>query len=179
MGGAPKTIQELFKRLAQAGMKIRPSKCNFGTASIKFLGHQLQQNLIGQHEVNVAKMRASPRPTTKKQVRSFLGLAGYYQDFIPNFAAVAAPLSDLTQKGQPSKVEWCDVQEKAYQIIKILLTSDPILHLPDPKKTIVQRTDASDYGIGAVLMQEHGGKLFPFCYASNKLSDAECNYSTI
>ena len=67
----------------------------------------------------------------------------------------------------------------AYQTIKILLTSDPILCLPDPEKTFVLRTDASDYGIGVVLIQEHGGKLFPICYARKKLSDAERNYSTI
>ena len=174
-----KTLRELFKRLAQAGMTIRPSKCIFGTDSIDFLGHQLQQGLIGLHEDNVAKIRKAPRPSTKKQVRSFMGLAGYYRDFIPNFAAVAAPLSDLTRKGQPSKVEWGDAQEKAYQTIKILLTSDPILRLPDPEKPFVLRTDASDYGIGAVLMQEHEGKLFPICYASKKLSDTELNYSTI
>ena len=66
-----------------------------------------------------------------------------------------------------------------FRAIKIILTSDPDLHLPDPEKTFVLRTDASDYGIGAVLMQEHEGKLFPICYASRKLSDAERNYSTI
>ena len=115
----------------------------------------------------------------KKQVRSFMGLAGYYRDFIPNFAAIAAILSDFTRKGQPSKVEWGDTQEKAYQTIKILLTIDPILRLPDPEKTFVLRTDALDYGIGAVLIQEHEGKLFLICYASKKLSDAEGNYSTI
>ena len=90
-----------------------------------------------------------------------------------------APLSDLTQKGQPSKVEWGDAQEKAYQTLNNLLTNDPILHLLDPEKTFVLRMDASDYGIGAVLMQEHGGKLFPICYANKKLSNAELNYSTI
>ena len=63
--------------------------------------------------------------------------------------------------------------------IKIILTSDPVLRRPDPEKTFVLRTDASDYGIGAVLMQEHEGKLFPICYASRKLSNAERNYSTI
>ena len=174
-----KTLRELFRRLAGAGMTLRPSKCIFGAASIDFLGHQLQPGLIGLHEDNVAKIRTAPRPTTKKQVRSFMGLAGYYRDFIPNFAAIAALLSDLTRKGQPSKVGWSDAHEKAYQTIKIILTSDPVLRLPDPEKTFVLRTDASDYGIGAVLMQEHEGKLFPICYASRKLSDAERNYSTI
>ena len=112
-----KTLRELFRRLAGAGMTIRPSNCIFGAASIDFLGHQLQPGLIGLHEDNVAKIRTAPRPTTKKQVRSFMGLAGYYRDFIPNFAAIAAPLSDLTRKGQPSKVGWSDAHEKAYQTI--------------------------------------------------------------
>ena len=75
-------------------------------------------------------------------------------------------------------MKWGDAQEKAYQTIKILLTSDPILRLPDPEETFVLRTDTSEYEIGAVLMQEHGGKLFPTYYASKNLSDAELNYST-
>ena len=108
-----------------------------------------------------------------------MGLAGYYRDFIPNFAAIAAPLSDLTRKGQPNKVEWSEAQEKAYQTIKSYLTSEPILRLPDPAKTYFLRTDASNNGIGAVLMQRHDEKLFPVCYASKKLSSAERNYSTI
>ena len=131
------------------------------------------------HEDNATKIRKAPRATVKKQVRSFMVLAGYYRDFIPNFAAVAAPLSDLTRKEQPSKVEWGDAQEKAFQTIKILLASDPILRLPDPEKTFVLLTDASDYRIGAVLMQEHGDRLFPICYASKKLSHAELHYSAI
>ena len=79
-----------------------------------------------------------------------MGLAGY-----------PAPLSDLTRKGQPNKVEWSEAQEKAYQTIKSYLTSEPILCLPDPAKTYFLRTDASNNGIGAVLMQRHGKKLFP------------------
>ena len=78
-----KILRKLFKLLAQAGMTITPSKCFFGADSINFLGHQLQQGSIGIHEDNVAKIRKAPRPTTKKQVRSFMGLARYYRDFIP------------------------------------------------------------------------------------------------
>jgi len=76
-------------------------------------------------------------------------------------------------------VDWGKAQEKAYQTIKTHLTNKPILRLPDPKKHYFLLTDASDNGIGAVLMQEHDGKLFPICYASKKLSNAERNYSTI
>ena len=174
-----KVLQELFTRLLAAGMTIRPPKCLFGVNTVDFLGHRLEEGLIGLHEDNVAKIRDAPRPTTKKQIRSFMGLAGYYRDFIPNFAALAALLSDFTRKGQPNKVEWGEAQEKAYQNIKALLTKEPILRLPDPEKTNFLRTDASDSGIGAVLMQEHDGKLFPVCYGSKKLSSAERNYSAI
>ena len=93
--------------------------------------------------------------------------------------AMAAPLSDLTRKGQPNKVEWGEAQEKAYHSIKALLTKEPLLRLPDPGKTHFLQTDASYSGIGPVLMQEHDGKLFPVCYGSKKLSSAERNYSTI
>ena len=83
-----------------------------------FLVHRLEQGVIGLHQDNVEKIKDAPRPSTKKQVRSFMGLAGYYRDFIPNFAAIAVPLSDLTRKGQPNKVEWDEAQEKAYRTIK-------------------------------------------------------------
>lgn len=172
-------LRELFLRLVQAGFTIRPTKCLFGVNSVDFLGHRLEQGMIGLHQDNVEKIKDAPRPSTKKQVRSFMGLAGYYRDFIPNFAAIAAPLSDLTRKGQPNKVEWSEAQEKAYRTIKSYLTSEPILRLPDPAKTYFLRTDASNNGIGAVLMQKHNEKLFPVCYASKKLTGAERNYSTI
>ena len=172
-----RALRELFSRLVQAGLTIRPTKCLFGVNSVDFLGHRLKQGMIGQN--NVEKIKDAPRPSTKKQVRSFMGLAGYYRDFIPNFAAIAAPLSDLTRKGQPNKVEWGEAQEKAYQKIKCYLTSEPILRLPDPAKTYSLRTDASNNGISAVLMRRLGEKLFPVCYASKKLSSAERNYSTI
>ena len=87
----------------------------------------------------------------------------------------------LTLRERVNRVKWSGItpKKKPIRTIKILLTSDPILRLPDPKKSFVLRTDASDYGIGAVLMQEHDGKLFPICYASKKLNNAELNYSTI
>ena len=96
-------LTKLFKRLAQANMTIRPSKCIFGVENVEFLGHQLHQGLIGLNEDNVNKIKSAPRPTNKKQVCSLMGLAGYYRDFIPTFALITAPLSDLTRKANQAK----------------------------------------------------------------------------
>ncbi|CAB4043642.1 Retrovirus-related Pol poly from transposon, partial [Paramuricea clavata] len=82
-------------------------------------------------------------------------------------------------KGQPNQVVWSDAQEKAYSALKTELTSSPILRLPDNAKPFTLRTDASDTGLGAVLLQEHDGKLSPVSYASRKLTESEKKYSTI
>ena len=92
-----KALRELFRRLSAAGMTIRPTKFLFGVNTVDFLGHRLEEGLIGLHEDNLTKIRDAPRPATKKQITSFMGLTGYYRDFISNFAALAAPLSDLTK----------------------------------------------------------------------------------
>ena len=99
------------------------------------------------------KIQKSERPTTKKEVRSFIGLVSYYRAFIPNCSEIAVPLTDLTRKGQPTKVKWGEAQERSYQTLKSLLEKPPILQLPDMSKVFVVRTDASDRGIGCILGQ--------------------------
>ena len=125
------------------------------------------------------KIKDAPRPTTKKQVRSFYGLTSFYRKFCPNFAAITAPLTDLLKKGQPNQVKWEEPQERAFQTVRNLMCEKSILRLPDPLKIYTLSTDASNEGIGAVLMQEHDGKFHPVSYASKKLSSTEKNYSTV
>ncbi|GFO32920.1 Zinc finger protein [Plakobranchus ocellatus] len=129
------------------------------------------------HDENVEKVRNASRPKTKREVRAFLGLVGYYKEFVPNFAAVSAPLSDLVRKGQPNIVNWGDSQERAYNSLKVAVTSKPVLQLPDVNKRFVLRTDASNRGLGAALMQENEGTLFPVAYACKKLTDRERKHS--
>ncbi|GFN97913.1 multiple epidermal growth factor-like domains protein 6 [Plakobranchus ocellatus] len=133
----------------------------------------LGRGAIGLHDENVEKVRIAPIPKTKREIRAFLGLVGYYKEFVPNFAAVSAPLSDLVRKGQPNVVNWGDSQERAYNSLKIAVTSKPVLQLPDVNKKFVFRTDASDRGLGAALMQENECTLFPVAYSSKKLTDRE------
>jgi hypothetical protein len=172
-------VRELFERIRKAGMTIRPTKCEIGFQNLDFVGHEIGRGEIGLQEGNVRKIQEAPRPETKKQVRSFLGLTGYYREYIPNYSAIAVPLTDLTKKGNPNKVEWGVAHEKAYNTLKQLLTSKPVLKLADLDKPFVLRTDASDVGIGAVLLQEHDGDVFPVAYASKKLLPRERAYSTM
>ena len=113
-------------------------------------------------------------------MRSFLGLVGFYRRFIPNFAEIAAPLTDLTAKGCPHKLEWNDLQEMSFITLKSYVVSPPVLMSPDFDKAFCLQTDASQIGIGAVLLQEgDDGMKHPIAYASKKLLSREMNYSTI
>ena len=101
------------------------------------------------------------------------------RDFIPDFAAVACPLTDLLKKGEPNKIIWGASQELAFKSLKGCLIKSPILHLANLHKEFILRSDASDTGVGAVLLQEEAGQLFPVAYASKKLDKAQRNYAVI
>ena len=173
------TLNEVFERLKSAHLTARPSKCLFGGNSVEFLGHHVGQSWVKPNDENLMKIREAKRPTNKKEVRSFFGLLNYYREFIPSFATIAAPLSELTGKGMPNKIVWGDAQEKAFCTLQAALLNKPILRLPDHSKDFILRTDASNFGIGAVLMQEYEAKLHPVAFASKKLTSAERKYSTL
>ena len=111
------------------------------------------------------------------QRRKFDHLVGYSGTI--EIAIIAAPLTDLTKKGQPNFLEWGEAQEKAFKTLREALLKRPILRLPDHSLDFTVRTDASNNGIGAVLMQEHEGKLHLVAYASKKLTNPETKYSTL
>ena len=108
------------------------------------------------------------------EVRSFLGLAGYYRNFIREFSTVAKPLSALAEKGK--RFQWTEECEVAFRRIKTALISAPILAFPHAEGNLVLDTDASDTGLGAVLSQEQGGQERVLAYGSRTLSKAERNY---
>ena len=91
------------------------------TDSVDFLGHQIQHGEVGLYIDNVDKIRNTPRPKTKKEVRSFIGLVGYCREYTPSFATIAAPLTALTKNKQPNKVEWGEPQARSYNILKVTL----------------------------------------------------------
>ena len=103
-----------MNRLQQANLTARPTTCLFGAKSVEFLGHQVGFDWITVNDDNLEKIRMAQRPTTKKEVRSFLGLVNYYRAHIPLFAAISPPLSDLTRKGQPNKVQWAKHKKELF-----------------------------------------------------------------
>ena len=125
------------------------------------------------------KILNAPPPRTLKQLRSFLGLASFYRKYAPNFAVVAAPLTDATKKGNPNEIIWNDARERAFQELKKRISEPPILRLPDVTRVVILQTDASHTGIGAVLLQEDSAaEKRPIAFASGKFQPRECRYST-
>lgn len=173
------SLHALLLRIRQAKLTVKPSKCFFGYLNINFLGHKLGQGNLQTECDKVDRILNAPNPRTKKDVRAFIGLAGYYRKFIPNFAAIVAPLTDATRKGSPNVVQWGAEQQGAFDILKGLLSKDPVLKLPNFDQVFVLRTDASNVGIGAVLLQSYGEQYFPVMYISRKLLDREKAYSVI
>jgi len=136
--------------------------------------------LVRPDPVKIQAVKEFPVPRTKKQVRVFLGLAGYYRRFIPDYASIAAPLSDLTKKAAPIQVFWTDSCERAFQQLKRMLCATPVLHTPDFDNTFVLQTDASDRGVGAVLSQcDAQGQDHPVAYFSKKFLPREERFSTV
>lgn len=173
-------LRRVFQRIRNANLTIKPSKCEIGQNNITFLGHRIGDAKVEPMLKTLDKILASKRPTTKKAVQSFLGLTGYYRKFIPNYAEIAKPLTDLTKKGQSHIVSWGPTQENAFAVLKDKLAASPILQAPDLTKPFVLRTDASNTSLGAVLLQtSEDSVLHPVAYASRNLLPRETRYSTI
>uniref|UniRef100_K7EZN6 ribonuclease H n=1 Tax=Pelodiscus sinensis TaxID=13735 RepID=K7EZN6_PELSI len=172
-------LKAVLGALATAKLTANPSKCHFGQREVSYLGYQVGWGRIKPQVDKVEALRDYKAPTTKRQVCQFLALAGYYRRFIPNFATIAAPLTDLTQNTRPQRVQWTLQCEKAFRALKHQLTQTPVLHQPDFTKPFIVQTDGSDRGLGAVLSQEQEGEEHPILYLSRKLLPREQQYATI
>ena len=120
-----------------------------------------------------------PRTQTKEQVKSFLGLVGYYQRFIPNFATLASPLHELTLRALTDRVAWTDEIKDAFSRLRQALCTLPLLITPDFNLPFVVQAEASEVGLGAVLSQVRSGEEHPVTFISRKLLASERAYSTV
>lgn len=168
-------LNALLEKLDKAKLTLQPEKCLFLRKEVTYLGHVITQNGVKPDPKKVDAVRKFPR--TPRNIKQFLGLAGYYRKFIPDFSTIAKPLSHLLKKDV--KFRWTESQDQAFNKLKDILCTQPLLQYPDFTKDFIVTTDASHYGIGGVLSQNFDGKFLPVAYTSRTLIDAEINYSTI
>jgi hypothetical protein len=172
-------LRQFFQKVREAGLTLRPSKCEIGFETVSFLGFSLSKDGLHPQNEKIEKITNAPRPKTKRQLRSFLGLVSYYRSFVPRFSECVADLVALTKKGAPNILIWQEVHEVAFNLLKSLLSKTPILRLANVHESFIVQTDASDVGLGAALMQEYDGIRHPIAFASKLLSEQERRYATV
>ena len=170
-------LRKVLERLREAGLKAKPSKCQFGRKTMDYLGHVVSTEGIAPQENKVKAVREFPVPKNPTVVRSFVNLAGYYRRFIPKFSSIAKPLFDLLRKGD--EFTWTDECRAAMDSLKAKLTEAPILTFPRFQERFYVATDASNTGLGAVLFHKIDRKESVVSYASRTLSEAEQKYSVV
>ena len=178
-------LEVVFQRLKEADLKLKASKCNFFKKHIQYLGHLVSGEGIEPLPVKLEAVRKMPPPTTPKEVRQFLGLVGYYRKFVPKFADIARPLTNLTKLDIP--YEWTTRCQEAFEFLKEMLLKEPILKYPDPSKPYTLFTDASKFAWACVLTQEYehefDGKkrkiLHPITYMSGLFKGSQVNWATL
>lgn len=167
-------VRQVLDVLRQHQLYGKESKCEFFRDHVEFLGHRVDREGMHMMEDKVRAIRDWPTPTSVEDIRSFLGMVGYYRKFIKGFSHIAAPLTELLKKGV--RFSWTAKLERSFRELIQATTTAPTLILPDPTKPYVITADACGFGIGACLMQDHGKGLQPIAYLSKKLSEAELRY---
>ncbi|KAG7593905.1 hypothetical protein ISN45_Aa01g026930 [Arabidopsis thaliana x Arabidopsis arenosa] len=165
-------IRTVLERLREQKLFAKLSKCSFWQRSIGFLGHIISDQGVSVDPEKIRSIKEWPRPKNATEIRSFLGLAGYYRRFVKGFASMAQPMTRLT--GKDTKFQWSEECEKSFSELKSMLTSAPVLTLPEADEPYMVYTDASIMGLGCVLMQR--GRVI--AYASRQLRKHEGNYPT-
>nr|CAH7734904.1 unnamed protein product [Callosobruchus chinensis] len=170
-------LRDVFERLRQSNFKIQLDKSEFLRKEVSYLGHIITADGVRPNPEKINAIKNFSIPTTRKQIKGFLGLLGYYRKFIKDFAKITKPLTKRLKKDAIINPKDTDYVE-CFELCKTLLTNDPILQYPDFSKPFNITTDASNFAIGAVLSQGKIGSDLPIAYASRTLSESETRYST-
>jgi len=161
-------LREIFDRLRAAGLKLKLSKCALLQQEVKYLGHVVSRDGLATDPEEVRAVQDWTVPQDIHELRAFLGLVGYYRQYLPEFAGVAQPLNRLTAKGV--RWRWTQEEQQAFDHLKARLVKAPILAYPDPTKQYILDRDASDHSMGAVLSQVQGGTEVVVAYYSKASS---------
>ena len=178
-------IEEIFRRLEAADLKMKRSKCDFFKKHIHYLGHLISADGIRPLKDKLDTIRDMPAPHNPKEVKQFLGLVGYYRKFVPHFAALSRPLTKLTCKDRV--FEWTHECQKVFNTLKERLCDQPILKYADTQKGYTLYTDASKYGWAGVLTQTHDTEIegktiamdHPIAYVSGLFRGSQLNWAAL
>ena len=168
-------LDEVFRRISLAGLKMKPTKCELFKSEVLFLGHVVGQNGIRPNPKTIEAVMSWKEPTSVKEIQRFIGLCSYYRQYIQNFSHIAAPMLKLTKKN--SKFIWNESCRSAFETLKEKLCSEPILAYPKQGLEYILDCDASNVGIGGVLSQVQDGKEHVIAYASKRLNIHHERYS--
>ena len=168
-------VCEVLKRLEHYDLYLKPEKCEFEKDSMEYLGMIIRPGEVQMDPGKVAAVKNWPTPTTLKEVRAFIGFANFYRRFIKDFSSLARPLHDLTKKDVPW--QWNQEQQRAFNSIKDMFCSEPILKVYNPELPTRVECDASGFATGGILSQKHDDGLWhPVAYRSQSMSKEERNY---
>lgn len=172
-------LSEVHRRLSEANLTINVNKCEFCRSSLSYLGFIIDKEGLRTNPDKVTAMLNYPVPRTATEIKRFIGLCSWYRRFIPHFSTITAPITELIKGRRKSqKIQWSDAAERSFQSIKQALVAAPVLAAPDFDQPFIIQSDASDVGVGAVLVQEDSaGNEIPIAFASRTLSAAERKYS--
>ena len=170
------SIETVFERMKESNIALKLSKCIFASHKVDFLGFELSNSGIRPQSRLTDAISKFEQPKTKKELKGFLGLAGFYRVFIRNFANIAQPLNDLTSDKKP--FAWTNECTNAFNTLKRELSSDPVLRFPNLQQEFVVEVDASNYAVGGILSQKaEDDELHPVAYFSTALQQSQRNWS--
>lgn len=173
-------LEEVFTALEQVGLSANVEKCQVAKPEIRYLGHVVGSGKHAPYPTKLAAIEGLLVPTTKRELRSALGLCGYYRDYIAIYAEIAKPLTELTGKRVPNRLPWADAADRAFAALKKALRDAVALYTPDPLKPYWLYTDASAIAVGACLAQlGEGGEENPDAFASHRFTPSQMRWSTI
>ena len=170
-------IEKVLGRLRVAGLTANVKKCQWGQTCCEFLGHVVGNGKVSPADLKVQAVKEFLLPQTKRQIRQFLGLTGYYRRFVPRYAEHTFNLTEATRKTAPDRAQFSDVMYIEFLYLKDVLCSLPSLTLPVPMDNFLLQTDASGVGLGAVLSVVREDVEWPVAYFSKKLQPRETRYS--
>lgn len=164
-------LRLIFERLHEYGLRCAVEKCRFGVTELPYLGHVIGRDGNRPQEHHLDQVKTASPPATRKQLQSFLGLANWVREYVPRFAEIAAPMTDLLNG--KTRFRWTEEAQQAFEALKTEMSRPLKLHRPDLSKRFILQTDASGIGIAGVLYQEDGDQKQVISYSSAKLNKTQ------